>query len=89
MTGDLARAKDRAASEERARAERAGQPYGADVAAHLPDTTWSGDPHSPEGWGRHTARINSVLGSQSARYPVGYQPDSFQIEDDDEGHVNE
>jgi hypothetical protein len=80
VEGDLKRAKERAAERERQRGERAGQPYGSDVAAHLPDTTWVGQAEPP-GWGRHTDRVNSILGSQSGRYPEGYIPTDFRIED--------
>jgi len=82
VTGTLAREKLKAAEAERRRAEMAGQPYGDRVAAHLVDTTWTGQPEPPLGWGRHTHRVNSVLGSQSGQYPVGYTPTSFDIEDD-------
>ncbi|MEV0356381.1 hypothetical protein AB0H71_09990 [Nocardia sp. NPDC050697] len=64
---------------ERRRAAAAGNPYGADVAAHLPDSTWLGVP-TPPAWGRHTRRINNVLGSQSGKYPIGYHPTMFEIE---------
>lgn len=76
----LKREKLRAAERERERAEAAGQPYGSDVAAHLPDSTWLGVP-DPPAWGRHTRRINSVFGSQSGKYPEGYRPTVFRIEE--------
>lgn len=79
VVGALKDAKNKAARDERRRAAAAGTPYGADVAAHLPDTTWVGVA-DPPGWGRHTARINLVLGSQSGKYPKGYQPTMFEIE---------
>jgi hypothetical protein len=82
VKGQLARDKDAAAAAERRRAERAQKPYGDHVAAHLPDTTWTGTAQPPEGWGRHTGRINTSLGSQSGRYPEGYQPTDFTIEDE-------
>ncbi|SNS65649.1 hypothetical protein SAMN05421812_101283 [Asanoa hainanensis] len=82
VKGQLAQDKDEAAAAERTRA--ANDPndtaYGDDVAAHLPDTTWTGKADPPGGWGRHTNRINSVLGSQSGRYPEGYQPTEFSYE---------
>lgn len=74
------RAKDRAAAKERERAAAAGKPYGQDVAAHLPDTTWAGSPDPPGGWGRHTKKVNSSLGAQSALYPVGYRPTQFRLD---------
>jgi hypothetical protein len=78
---DLKNAKDAAAARERARAEAAGEPYGDLVAAHLPDTTWTGTPDPPGGWGRHDATINASLGSQSDKYPEGYQPTGFGLDD--------
>ncbi|MFE3191665.1 hypothetical protein ACFXHA_21825 [Nocardia sp. NPDC059240] len=79
VKGVLKRAKESAAARERARAAAGGRPYGSDVAAHLPDTTWVGK-GEPPGWGRHTDRINKVLGSQSGNYPVGYRPTIFAYE---------
>ncbi|MBA9007242.1 hypothetical protein [Thermomonospora cellulosilytica] len=79
VSGKLKDDKEDAAERERQRAEAAGNPYGPRVAAHLPDTTWVGVPEPP-GWGRHTNRINSVLGSQSGLYPEGYRPTEFRIE---------
>jgi hypothetical protein len=83
VSGQLARDKLKAAEVERNRAEAAGQPYGDKVAAHLVDTTWTGQAEPPAGWGRHTHRLNSTLGSQSGQYPVGYQPTSFDVEDNE------
>lgn len=77
----LEREKLAEARKERARAERAQEPYGKDVAAHLPDSTWVGTGTPPGGWGRHTKRVNSTLGAQSAQYPKGYQPSDFHIDD--------
>jgi hypothetical protein len=82
VSGQLARDKLKAAEAERNRAQAAGQPYGDHVAAHLVDTTWTGQAEPPAGWARHTHRLNSTLGSQSGQYPVGYQPTSFDLEDD-------
>ncbi|WP_199042663.1 hypothetical protein [Glycomyces salinus] len=76
----LKNAKEAAAARERARAEQAGRPYGDKVAAHLPDTTWSGTAEPPGGWGRHDAEINASLGSQSDKYPEGYRPTGFEID---------
>ncbi|MEU6246071.1 hypothetical protein [Glycomyces sp. NPDC047010] len=72
--------KDAAAARERARAERAGEPYGDLVAAHLPDTTWTGTADPPGGWGRHDATVNASLGSQSDKYPEGYRPSGFELD---------
>lgn len=76
----LKNAKEAAAARERARAEAAGNPYGDLVAAHLPDTTWSGTADPPGGWGRHDAAINASLGSQSDKYPEGYRPERFELD---------
>ncbi|MEU5874212.1 hypothetical protein AB0A73_21980 [Glycomyces sp. NPDC047369] len=72
--------KEMAARRERDRAEAAGEPYGDLVAAHLPDTTWAGTAQPPGGWGRHDEVINSSLGSQSDKYPVGYKPNGFHLD---------
>ena len=77
----LKNAKDAAAARERARAEAAGEPYGDLVAAHLPDTTWTGTAAPPGGWGRHDNSINASIGSQSDKYPEGYRPSGFQLDD--------
>jgi hypothetical protein len=78
---DLKAAKDKAARDERTRAENAGEPYGDQVAAHLPDTTWTGTADPPGGWGRHDDSINASLGSQSDKYPEGYQPTVFELDE--------
>jgi RHS repeat-associated protein len=64
-----------AAAEERAAAEAAGDPY-VGHAGHVPDTTWTGNP-VPYRWLDLSPRVNSSLGGQAARYPVGYQPTIF------------
>ncbi len=76
----LKAAKLRAAEKERARAEKAGEPYGDKAAAHLPDTTWTGTADPPGGWGRHDAVINHSLGSQSDKYPEGYVAERFELD---------
>ncbi len=83
VSGQLAREKLKAAEAERRRAQSAGEPYGEHVAAHLVDTTWTGQAEPPAGWGRHTHRVNSVLGAQSGQYPVGYKPTGFDFEDEE------
>ncbi|GAB7044761.1 MULTISPECIES: hypothetical protein [Catenuloplanes] len=84
VDGELERAKERAARNERNAAEDRDESYGDKVAAHLPDTTWSGTAEPPGGWGRHDGRLNSSLGSQSEKYPEGYQPTRFYLEGDDD-----
>jgi hypothetical protein len=82
VDGELERSKERAAKRERAAAEKRGTPYDDKVAAHLPDTTWSGTAEPPGGWGAHDGRLNSSLGSQSEKYPEGYQATRFYLEGD-------
>jgi len=67
------------AAEERAQAAAAGRPYGGNHAGHVPDTTWTGRP-DPFEWLSLAPRVNSSLGAQAARYPVGYQPTIFIFE---------
>ena len=63
------------AAEERATAAAAGNPY-VGHAGHVPDTTWTGNP-VPYQWLDLSPRVNSSLGGQAGRYPVGYQPTIF------------
>ncbi|MGH3874406.1 MAG: hypothetical protein ACRDSR_23380 [Pseudonocardiaceae bacterium] len=79
VDGKLKVDKEAAAAAERRSQERAGKPYGDDHAAHLPDTTWTGQAEPPQGWGRHTADVNRNIGSQSGRYPEGYKPTEFEL----------
>lgn len=46
------------------------------VAGHLPDTTWSGN-RQPYCWHQQNGRVNSLVGSYSEKYPVGYMPTVF------------
>ncbi|MGW0608304.1 LamG-like jellyroll fold domain-containing protein [Streptomyces sp. NPDC002640] len=46
------------------------------VAGHLPDTTWSGK-WSPYCWHQQDGRVNSLVGSYSQKYVVGYKPTGF------------
>jgi hypothetical protein len=63
---------------ERARAVEAGAPYQGH-AGHVPDTTWTGNP-VPHSWLDLSPRINSSLGGQAGRYPLGYKPTEFIFE---------
>lgn len=82
--------KENAARKERDRAAAAGTPYGkGKVAAHLPDTTWAGTAQPPGGWGSHDEVINSSLGSQSDKYPVGYKPTGFELDNDWDNTVDD
>lgn len=67
-----------AAAQERARAAAAGAPY-TGHAGHVPDTTWTGNPQ-PHSWLDLSRRVNSSLGGQATRYPVGYKPTIFILE---------
>ncbi|WP_207484441.1 hypothetical protein [Microbacterium sp. SD291] len=58
-----------------AAAERAGGAYSGH-AGHVPDTTWTGRP-DPHSWLDLDPSVNTSLGSQSLRYPIGYQPTEF------------
>ncbi|MEV6957268.1 hypothetical protein [Streptomyces sp. NPDC051183] len=46
------------------------------VAGHLPDTTWSAK-KDPYCWHRQDGRVNSLVGSHSGKYQVGYKPTGF------------
>jgi hypothetical protein len=61
---------NRAATAERNRAAAKGTPYQGNVA-HVPDTTWTNNP-IPHKWMDMSPRLNSSLGAQSRRYPLGY-----------------
>lgn len=71
---DLNYDKEQAAADERDNPADGQGPYDDKVAAHLPDTTWTGDADPPGGWGRHDDSINSTFGSQSGLYPEGWKP---------------
>jgi hypothetical protein len=78
-TGELRRRASKEAHRERKRAERAQTPYGEQVAGHVPDTTWTGNP-VPYRWMRLDANVNQSLGSQAERYPTGFRPAGFIFE---------
>jgi len=78
--GALRSDASQAARTERVRAEAAGQPYQGH-AGHVPDTTWTGNP-VPPGWADLSPRVNTSLGGQTGRYPVGYKPTIFEVVDD-------
>ncbi|OLO53438.1 hypothetical protein [Actinomyces oris] len=46
------------------------------VAGHVPDSTWMGQPE-PHEWQAMSRKVNSSLGGQNKRYPVGYKPTIF------------
>ena len=77
--GRLRRQATREAAAERNRAEAAGQSYRG-VAGHGPDTTWTGKPKPPE-WQDEDWIVNSSLGAQARRYPLGYKPTEFILND--------
>jgi hypothetical protein len=76
-TGELRDAADYAARQERLRAERAGDPYGDQVAGHGPDTTWTGQPEPPF-WQRQDSSVNSSFGAQARGFPLGATPTIFE-----------
>ena len=73
--GALGKAASAAANAERQLAAAAGTPYKGH-AGHVPDTTWTGtaQPHS---WLDLHPSVNTSLGAQALRYPIGYQPTRF------------
>jgi len=79
-TTALERQASRAAAAERNRAAVSGTPYQGHVA-HVPDTTWTNNP-IPHKWMDMSPRLNSSLGAQSRRYPLGFKPTQFTIEGD-------
>ncbi|GAB3586197.1 hypothetical protein GCM10027445_64670 [Amycolatopsis endophytica] len=60
---------------EAARREGARRPYNGDVG-HAPDTTWAGYPEAYQ-WHDEEHRVNSALGGQARRYPIGWEPTEF------------
>jgi len=49
---------------------------GGKVAGHVPDTGWGRGPE-PHEWQPMSPKVNSSLGGQNKRYPVGYKPTEF------------
>nr|WP_297993889.1 hypothetical protein [uncultured Actinomyces sp.] len=49
---------------------------GGKVAGHVPDTGWGRGPE-PHEWQPMSPKVNSSLGGQNKRYPVGYKPTVF------------
>jgi hypothetical protein len=84
--GELRLDSNVAAREERARAEAAGTPYQGHVG-HAPDATWTGKPQGYE-WHDQTGRVNTSLGRQAQRYPIGYRPTRFVLRLPDEQPVS-
>jgi hypothetical protein len=67
-----------------AAAERAANPslYGpGQHVGHVPDTTWT-DSAIPHSWLPLDETVNTSLGAQAGRYPIGYQPTGFWFIDD-------
>ncbi|WP_211473823.1 LysM peptidoglycan-binding domain-containing protein [Collimonas humicola] len=77
--GELRTDASLAAAQERARAAADGVPYEGH-AGHVPDTTWTGNPQ-PYSWLDLAPRVNSSLGGQAPKYPVGYKPTEFIFEE--------
>jgi hypothetical protein len=74
--GDLRRQADLITANERAAAASRGSPYSG-VAGHTPDVTWTGNTVPPQGFMDMSKSINSSLGAQARRYPLGYMPTLF------------
>lgn len=66
-----------AAKAERVRAAAARTPY-VGHAGHVPDATWTGQA-IPYTWLDLSPKINMSLGSQAAKYLIGFQPSGFQV----------
>lgn len=64
-----------AAKAERLHANELGKPYKGHVG-HVPDTTWTNSAN-PYKWEDYDPVVNTSLGGQSLRYPVGYKPTKF------------
>jgi RHS repeat-associated protein len=76
--GALREAASNVADLERIRAAAAGTPYVGHVG-HVPDATWTGRA-VPYAWLDLSPKVNTSLGSQAAKYPVGYRPTQFILE---------
>jgi hypothetical protein len=74
-SGALRADANKFAAIERARAAEAGTPYQGFVG-HAADTTWTNRPDAAF-WVDVSQKINSSMGSQAKRYPLGYFPTRF------------
>ncbi len=75
--GELRRQASRDAAAERRRAAAEGNPYQqGQHAGHVPDTTWTGNPQ-PFKYMSLDELVNSSLGGQAGRYPLGHKPTEF------------
>lgn len=76
--------KLRRRASEAARRERRQNPnmYEGKDAGHVPDSTWTGKPE-PSEWHPQNRKVNSSLGGQSRRYPIGFKPTSFHYDPGD------
>ncbi len=74
---DLGRQATKAAQLER-KAHPEKYPSSDVVAGHVPDSTWMGKAE-PYEWQPMSRRVNSSLGGQNNRYPVGYKPTIFLL----------
>jgi len=73
--GELRRQASRAAQKESRRATGEGTPYEGHVG-HVPDTTWTGTPE-PHSWLKLDPNVNTSIGGQANKYPLGYKPTEF------------
>ena len=78
--GPLRRQASRAARKEAQRAASDGTPYTGHVG-HVPDTTWTGSA-DPYNWLDLDPVVNTSLGGQANRYPIGYKPTGFVFKED-------
>lgn len=58
----------------------AGTPYTGHVG-HVPDTTWTNSP-VPYFWLDLDPIVNTSLGGQAKKYPIGYKPTGFVFKED-------
>ncbi len=79
--GALRRKASKAAKNEAKRAQDDGTPYKGHVG-HVPDTTWTGKAE-PYRWQDLDPVVNTSLGGQTKKYPIGYKPTGFVFKEDE------
>ncbi|MFJ7850106.1 ribonuclease YeeF family protein [Peribacillus sp. NPDC097206] len=79
--GKLRQDASRSARLEGKRAAESGTPYKGHVG-HVPDTTWGGKP-DPHSWLDLDPKVNTSLGGQAKKYPIGYRPTEFKFVKED------
>lgn len=78
-TSGMKVAKQQAIATEKAAGVARGTPYRG-VVGHGPDTTWTGNPIPPQ-WLDQSRLVNGSMGSQAAKFPLGFQPTGFTVGD--------